>query len=431
MLDDEQLHWGEGLFVRPQHLQAMQRQALRRHAANRHLLTPFSYGLVTAEPDVVGSRVRFEALHAIMRDGTVVHHGRNGVVRPVEVTDVGRVVIHLAVRNGAAGYRQHSHAQVPDENPDGDPVTVVGRQIDGHLIAGEAPDPNEWESLPVLRLVDGRVDETFVPPCFRLSASRPLRRLVADLFQRVREARDAAAAAVAGGSEAVSRGDVWLAGRHRSLSYFAAMMSHQLRDDSLTPFDAYGTCLQLLATVTAGGPVESAFDHDDPYAPFAKLHADLVAATTVSADPPRQYDLRSLDPPLPSDLLGCHPDVDLLLAGTHAAVLAVAADRPEDAEALQQLLALRNLRVAAPGALVAFQAGLLLPWQVADDSFADDLTPIHAGPGLTRFVRLTVQPTSPAWQRVRAERTLAVRYPTVTPGRKELRLRFRLYLLPT
>ena len=429
MLDDELLQWDEGLFVRPQHFQAMQRQAVRRHAADRRLLTPFPYGVVAAEPDAVGSRVRFEHLHVILRDGTVVHQGRNATVRPVDVTDAGRTTVHLAVRGDAVGFRAQPHPQVPDENTGGDPVAVVGRQIDAHLFAGEAPDPTVWESLPVLRLVDGRADESFAPPCFRLGASRPLRRLVADVFQRVRDARDAAAAAVAGATDTFARGDVWLASRHQALSYFAAVLSHELRDESLTPFAAYGTCLRLLATVGTGEAVESAYDHDDPWPAFARLHAGLVAATAVSADPPRQYDLRPLDPPLPPDLLGCHPDVDLLLAGTHAAVLAVAADAPEDVEAVQQLLALRNLRVAAPGALVAFQAGLLLPWQVAEGPLAESLPPIHAGPGATRFVRLDVPPASPAWQRVRAERTLAVRYPTAAPGRRDLRLRFRLYLV--
>jgi hypothetical protein len=189
-------------------------------------------------------------------------------------------------------------------------------------------------------------------------------------------------------------------------------------------------CLQLLATVATGAAVESEYDHDDPYPAFARLHADLVAATTLSADPPRQYDLRPLDPPLPPDLLGCHPDMDVVFAGSHLAVLAVAADRPEDVESLQQLLTLRNLRVAAPGALVGFQAGLLIPWQIADGPMAEELLPIHAGPGVTRFVQLTAPPASPAWQRVRTERTLAVRYPTVAAGRRDLRLRFRLYLVP-
>ena len=434
MLDDEQLHWDEGLFVRPQHFQTMQRQAIGRHAADRRLLGSFPYGLVEVEPDIAAARLRFDRLHVILRDGTVVHHGRNAVVRPVELTGAARTTIHLAVRRDAAGFRQVTHLDVPDENTGGDAAAVTGRLIDAHLFAGAVPDPGVWESLPVLRLAGGRVDEAFAPACFHLAAWPPLRRLVVDVVDRARAARDAAAAAISAGSpDSLSRADVQLFARHRALSHFAATIGHDLRDPALTPFAAYGSCLRLLAAVRAadaGDPVESEFDHDDPWPAFADLHARVVAATAVAVDPPRQYDLRPLDPPLPADLLGCHPDVELLLAGTHAAVLAVAADRSEDADAAQQVLALRNLKVAAPGALAAFQAGLLLPWQLMEAG-GEELPPLHAGPGLTRFVRLTVQPDIPAWQRVRAERTLAVRYPTVTAGgRRELRLRFRLFLVP-
>ncbi len=338
------------------------------------------------------------------------------------------------MRADAAGFRPSPHPDVADENTGGDAAAVVGRQVDAHLFAGAVPDPAVWESLPVLRLAGGRVDEAFAPACFHLAAWPPLRRLVQDVVDRARAARDAAAAAVAASNpDVLTRADVQVLARHRALSQFAAALGHDLRDPSLTPFAAYGSCLRLLAAVRAadaGDPVESEYDHDDPWPAFAHLHARIAAATAVTADPPRQYDLRPLDPPLPPDLLGCHPDVELLLAGTHTAVLAVAADRPEDADAAQQVLTLRNLKVAAPGALVAFQAGLMLPWQLVEAG-GEGLPPIHAGPGLTRFVRLTVQPGTPAWQRVRAERTLAVRYPTVTAaGRRELRLRFRLYLVP-
>ena len=429
MLDDELLQWDEGLFVRPQHFQAMQRQALRRHAADRRLLTPFPYGVVAVEPELIGSQLRFDVLHVILRDGTVIHHGRNAVVRPLDLPS-GDATVHLAVRSDAAGFRTAPHPQVVDENTGGHATPVAGRQLDAHLFAGEPPDPAVWESLPVLRLTAGRVDEPFAPPCFRLSAWRPLRRLVDDVLQRVRTARDAATSAVdLLTAEVLTRSDVRLMARHRALCHYAAVLSHELRDPALTPFAAYGTCLRLLASVRAadatGEPVESAYDHDHPGPAFARLHAELIVATAVTADPPRHYDLRPLDPPLPPDVLGCHPDLDLLLAGTHTAILAVAADRPEDAEPMQQVLSLRNLRVGAPGALVAFQAGLLLPWQLTD---GEGLPPVHAGPGTTRFIRLVVQPDWPGWQRVRAERTLAVRYPTVAAGRRELRLRFRLYL---
>ena len=426
MLDDELISWDEGLFVRPQHLQAAQRQAVARHAAERRLLTPFPYGLVAAEADVAGGRVQFPVLHAVLRDGTVVHHGRNAAVRPFDLRDGEPTTVHLAVRRSAP-HRVTAHADVPDEITGGDPAPVVGRVVDAHLIAGAVPDAVEWESMPVARVAGGRVDEQFAPPCLRLSACRPLRRLVTDVLDLARRARDGGGAASATEAMTAAEGDRVL--RRRAATAFAADLSHRLVDPSLTPYAAYGLCLHLLAVVGEGRP-ESAFDHDDPWPAFARLRDELADVLGTAADPPRRYDLRPLDPPMPADLLGCHPEVDLVVNGSHEAVLAVAVDRPEEAELLGQVIALRNLKVAAPGALVAFQAGLLLAWQVADDS--GGLPPIHAGPGATRFLRLSGPAAAgPAWQRVRAERTLAVRYPTAAAaGRRELRLRVRLYLVP-
>ena len=406
MLDDQLIQWTDGLFVHPQHLQAMQRQALRRHAAERRLLVPFPYGVVAAEAEVTPNRLRFDVLHAVLKDGTVVHHGRNATVRPVDLRDADRAAtIHLAVRKDAAAYRPATHADVADEVTGGEAAAVVGRVLDGHLFTAE-PDAAEWESLPVARLAGGRVDERFAPPCLWLSAARPLRRLVADVVDLARAARDAGPAA------------------DRSASRFVAGMTHHLRNPSLTPFAAYGACLDLLAVV-GDGRAESAYDHDDLWECFVALHEQLAAALAVAADPPRAYDLRPLDPPLPADLLGCHPDPDLL--ATHTAVLAVAAERAEDVAAVDQMVSLRNLKVGAPGALVAFQAGLLVGWQVAADDHG--LAAIDGGP--TRFLALDVPPASAAWQRVRAERTLAVRYPTTTAGgRRDVRVRARLYLVP-
>ena len=45
----EQVHWHEGLFLQPHHLQAMQRQGIERAASERRLRFAYPYGLVEAK----------------------------------------------------------------------------------------------------------------------------------------------------------------------------------------------------------------------------------------------------------------------------------------------------------------------------------------------------------------------------------------------
>jgi predicted component of type VI protein secretion system len=43
------IHWYEGLFLQPQHLQAMQRDLIDRVAVERRLHLPFPYGVVESD----------------------------------------------------------------------------------------------------------------------------------------------------------------------------------------------------------------------------------------------------------------------------------------------------------------------------------------------------------------------------------------------
>ena len=42
----EQVHWHEGLFLQPHHLQMMQRQVIDQFGAERGLAMPYPWGLI-------------------------------------------------------------------------------------------------------------------------------------------------------------------------------------------------------------------------------------------------------------------------------------------------------------------------------------------------------------------------------------------------
>src|SRR5437762_13504973 len=67
-----QVHWHEGLFLQPHHLQAMQRQLLEQSIGERKLAFPFPYGLIDAKisADALENMlVRFDRLRVVMPSG--------------------------------------------------------------------------------------------------------------------------------------------------------------------------------------------------------------------------------------------------------------------------------------------------------------------------------------------------------------------------
>ena len=60
------VHWHEGLFLQPHHLQAMQHGLQSDIRAARALFNPFCFGVVEARlshDDLADGRVRFDHLH--------------------------------------------------------------------------------------------------------------------------------------------------------------------------------------------------------------------------------------------------------------------------------------------------------------------------------------------------------------------------------
>src|ERR1700716_2010823 len=68
----EQVHWHEGLFLQPHHLQVMQRRLVEQIASACALTSPYSYGIIAAVPSpkaIENRQVRFDRLHLVLRSG--------------------------------------------------------------------------------------------------------------------------------------------------------------------------------------------------------------------------------------------------------------------------------------------------------------------------------------------------------------------------
>ena len=92
-----QVHWHEGLFLQPHHLQAMQRALLEQSIGERKLSYPYSYGLIDAKisADALENMlVRFDRLRVVM-----LHLRVNGAASPFDFSVVGVVVATYTLPN--------------------------------------------------------------------------------------------------------------------------------------------------------------------------------------------------------------------------------------------------------------------------------------------------------------------------------------------
>jgi type VI secretion system protein ImpJ len=99
-----QVHWHEGLFLLPHHLQHLQRGLSDGSSAERRLNWAHPYGLVEARlssDDLENMRIRFEHLHAVMPSGQEVRFPRDAELAALDIKQAfesrGRFVVYLAL----------------------------------------------------------------------------------------------------------------------------------------------------------------------------------------------------------------------------------------------------------------------------------------------------------------------------------------------
>lgn len=329
-----QVHWQNGLFLQPQHLQMMQRGLTTEIWAERRLALPFAYGVIEARlarDDLADQRVRFDKLVVAMRSGTIFRFPHDAVLPTLDIREAFRtrpsgfvIGLGLPLWNGGGEntiehleaspgqrikrlYRVAEH-QVPDENDGGEPVPVQVRKLNGMLMF-EDEDRDDMEFLPLIRVVRQvaddaaglpRVDSTFVPPSLQLAGTPVIFQLVRDLTSQISATRDQTRNKLANTTvdlRQIQGAQFELLSNLRCLTRAAALLP-ALIDDSpyvegcagrVPLFEVYLALRDLLAEFTAlypGRGVEEPlpYDHDDPYPPFQDLDKKIRLFLSVTTE---------------------------------------------------------------------------------------------------------------------------------------------------
>lgn len=311
MATSGQVHWHEGLFLQPHHLQLAQRFALEQHGELRKLLTPYPYGLIESRVSADALEnflIRFDKLRVVMPSGLEVSFPDNADLPPLDFKkvfeattqpisiDLGVPIWYASRANTVemspdADWRvkrlyRVSELTRADENTGENAQAVLTRRVNARLLLPD-DDRTDLEVLPLIRVLHAtgqdvgmpRIASAFVPPCLVLAGSPALRELVRDLINQIEASRKELVIQISRGGFSVDtmRGiqfEQML--RLRSIASAANRLSALIAAPNITPFDLFVEFRGLLGELASLRPdrdqAESApYDHNAPMVCFQEL----------------------------------------------------------------------------------------------------------------------------------------------------------------
>lgn len=318
------VHWEEGLFLRQQHLQMLQRWVGAQFEC-RHLWSwAHPYGVVGAEmarEELANGWVSFRRLTAVTRQGVLVSYPDGAKLPKLNIekalADAGGagLTVYLGVptydpqganvaeptqENLPRHWLVDEVDDIPDENrgrDSGQNTSVRIRRVNARLMAhksGDTPRSPGMETLPLMRVERTgtgagvgapRLDETFLPPCMVVAGSPFLMEILKRICTQVESTwRQMAAQTVPAGGKVDSLKGAQLVRllRAQALSRCGAVLPSRLSVASaLPPLEMY---LELRALVGEYGVLMgeadplaqvNPYDHDNPYPAFHSLEAKI------------------------------------------------------------------------------------------------------------------------------------------------------------
>jgi type VI secretion system ImpJ/VasE family protein len=312
------VHWHEGLFLQPHHLQTMQQHLLERFGTERKLGYVFPYGVVEMKlsADALENMlVRFDKLRVIMPSGLEVDFPENADLPSLDIKQAfesssNAFTVSLAVPlwyatrantvDSAAGNTgggndwrvkrlyKASEIQRTDENTGENQQPMVVRRINARLILDD-DDHTDLETVPLLRIAHAtgqdvgtaRQEPEYIPPCLVIGGSASLRERLRDLSNQVQASRTTLVQQITAGGFSIDamRGVQFeQAMRLRTLNRYAARLGSLTSVlAQIRPYDFYLELRELLGELSASHPdrdkefLVPEYDHDNLAASFDDL----------------------------------------------------------------------------------------------------------------------------------------------------------------
>ncbi len=314
-MKNPRVHWYQGRFVRPHHLQAADRHWLELSHTSESWDHPYGYGLHAfqySKDALASGHFRVEELDARLRDGTLIRldSGQELEVDLKAAFDaqsatesetsmmiyIGVPKLNLGGENVSGdstnGFARFTRTQstVPDENGQDSSQPIEFRRLNLRLIVGS--DTAGYEVLPIARVrsasereVQPVIDENYIPPILATHSWPYLRR------HYVQGIRDVLSGNMDTLSEPVRQLSV---GRHslEPADSGRVSMLDRLNEAYSTldvmgpalgvhPFDAYMELARILGRLSIFGPERRAievepYDHDNLGFIFADIREKIL-----------------------------------------------------------------------------------------------------------------------------------------------------------
>lgn len=283
----QDIHWAEGLFLQPHHLQSFQRvQNLSRQTAFS-LSMPYPYGLIDYEfdPDALkNNRIVVKRLSAVMPGGTEISMPGNCVIPPLDLSEGLKehrddFTVYIALpswseydanlgEDGSDGKHQFTVHETPvrDENS-GDNEILIARHRFNIRLTADFMDNGDMELLPILQLhpvylESGEplleINHNYIPPFLLVNGDCPLFSMATELNIQIRNRRnkimqDLSASGYS--TEHLSGSCLHSILQLRTLNSYEGKLTSLLNTGRLTPFGLYLELKSLLGELSALQPL--------------------------------------------------------------------------------------------------------------------------------------------------------------------------------
>jgi type VI secretion system ImpJ/VasE family protein len=311
MINEGPIHWHEGLFLQPHHLQYLQRSIYEQFTTERRLLCRYPYGVIESrisDDELENMRISFDRLHVIMPSGLEIKVPQNAELPSLDIKKVfvnnNVVNVSLAVPRWYESKanviekpmaddwlvkRMYKLKEIEriDENTGENPQTLFIRQVNARLVL-DGDDTTDMEVLPLFRIIHAtgenvgvpRRDPNYIPPCMVIDGALVLRELLRDLTNQILASRRELTVQLTRGGFSVDnlRGSqLEQVLRLRTFNTWGTKISVLMQNTAvLTPFEMYLELRQFWAELTGLRPEVDPFgireyDHDNPAACFYDL----------------------------------------------------------------------------------------------------------------------------------------------------------------
>lgn len=305
---DKPIHWAEGLFLEPQHMQHSQALMLKQSWHTLSLCLPYAYGLIDLELDeeaLDAQRIVINKLSAIMPDGTQISMPGNCHIAPLQLSitqnnapDIAQGVIvylslpsfsktdsNLGVKNQSGRYCL-SEDCILDENTGDNEVTLITREYNVQLTTKLHSSSNNCV-LPLCRVrynpnltnhLQLQVDKTYLPPFVVVSESCPLLAWASELLFMLKNCRvrlESEIEKTGFDSKLVTGTDMLRLNQLAALNSFIERAENFLQPNKITPFNLSLELCDLLGRLSVLNPIAHAraplYQHENAYPMFQEL----------------------------------------------------------------------------------------------------------------------------------------------------------------